>query len=288
MEYMSRFAIITNSIRRSVELVSRSLGESLSQDDATPVIFIDQNVEKLALPPLLAGHNRLSHQQVVAPGVSSARNLACYPADCEWLVFCDDDGYLERDYLSKLQRLIESRPDVDIFAGAIRRTDTGDFYSRRHAIGGDMRKFWNSKLLMGSNFVIRRRVFEELGKFDENLGVGSRFGSSEETDLAWNAYFHGKKMLYAPELVVYHVPPFSGDLDVEKSKAFRYGIGKGALVRKWLGRGHWIVLTEMLEMLVLPVLVSVAFFVLGRWKESLIRTHGLLGRIRGLFGGIVA
>lgn len=285
---MSRLVIITNSFRRPIELVVRSLAESLAQDNSTPVVFVDQNVDKLILPRAIASDRRLVHQHVSAPGVSSARNQAQYPSDAEWLVFCDDDGYLERGYLPKLEKLIETRPEVDIFAGSIRRIDTGDFYSRRHALGGDMRRFWNTKLLMGSNFVIRRRVFEELGKFDESLGVGSRFGSSEETDLAWNAHFHGKKMLYAPELVVFHVPPFAGDIKSERAKAFRYGVGKGAMVRKWLGRGHWIVLIEVVEMLAFPMAAFLVVVVRLRWREAWIRLEGWRGRVKGLLGGVAA
>ncbi|NDG86252.1 MAG: hypothetical protein EBX52_14585, partial [Proteobacteria bacterium] len=163
----------------------------------------------------------------------------------------------------------------------IRRIDTGEFYSKRHALGGDMRFFWNTKLLMGSNFCVNRRVFERLGKFDEEFGAGAPFGSSEETDFAWKAFFGREPMVFAPELVVFHVPPFAGEDRFERAKAYRYGYGKGRLVRKWLRKGHPVVLVEFFEMLVVPLLKMLPAVLRAGTRDLAIQGAALLGRIRG-------
>jgi GT2 family glycosyltransferase len=191
-------------------------------------------------------------------------------------------------YLHSLHSLIHSNPDVDIFAGGIRSIDNGLFYSNRHALGGDMRWFWNTKLLMGSNFTVRRKVFEELAKFDDRFGAGAPFGSSEETDFAWKAFFKGKKMLYVPNLVVFHVPPYAGPLQSEVEKSKRYGIGKGALVRKWLfmrqgASFQWRPLLELMEMTLVPLLRILLAAFRMRWGDCRIQSAALLGRIHGLF-----
>jgi glycosyltransferase involved in cell wall biosynthesis len=195
--------IITNTIRRPIELVTKSVHASLSQNDSVLVILMDQNPKPLVFSESINSNPRFKQIHCQVPAVSMARNRAEYSKNTEWIVFCDDDGYLEDGYIQKLQQAIVENPEIEIFAGSIKRIDNGDFYSRRHALGGNMKWFWNSKLLMGSNFAIKRSVFEELGKFDENLGAGAKYGSSEETDLAWNAFFHHKKMKYFPELVVF-------------------------------------------------------------------------------------
>ncbi len=286
---MGRFSIITNTIRRAEELVFKSLRASLAQGPDVQVVLVDQNARPIRLPSELASDVRLKHQQKVVPGVASARNFASYSEDTEWLIFCDDDGYLATDYLRRLKELIAQSGEVQIFAGVIRRIDTGEFYSRRHAIGGKLNSFWSTKLLMGSNFVIRRTTFERLGKFDEAFGAGAFNGSSEETDLAWSAYFSGVTMRFAPELVVHHIPPFADSAQAEHKKAFRYGVGKGRLVRKWLSPRRPVVLVELLEMFVLPPLLSVASLLVGRGTEASIRLAGWLGRWVGLlFRGVRA
>jgi GT2 family glycosyltransferase len=277
-----KITIITNTIHRPISLVEKSVSFSLAQDLVGNVVLVDQNEKPLLLSESIRTNPKLSHQQVKVPAVSMARNRAIYPLDSDWLIFCDDDGYLDSEYLKKLLHEIQNHPGVEIFAGSIRRIDTGDFYSSRHAIGGDMNHFWNSKLLMGSNFAIKRSVFEKLGKFDEKFGAGALYGSSEETDLAWNAYFHGVQLKYAPDLVVHHVPPFEGELIPEMKKAYRYGVGKSALIRKWLFRGNWIVLMEAAEMFAVPIVRSIQFLVTLKLKELVIQLAAVLGRCVGL------
>jgi GT2 family glycosyltransferase len=279
---MSRITIITNTIRRPIELVEKSIRASLSQDSSIDVVLVDQNQVPLQFSSDIELNPRFKHQHEVVPSVSKARNLARYADDCEWIIFCDDDGYLDQGYLNKFIETISENESLEVIAGSIKRMDNGDYYSKRHALGGDMKWFWNTKLLMGSNFAIRRNVFEKLGKFDEQFGAGAPFGSSEETDLAWNAFFHGCKMLYVPELVVFHVPPFNGKLDVEIAKAYRYGFGKGRMVRKWLNLGHWFVWTELLEMLVLPLLRILILVFQWRVNELKIQFFTFRGRFQGL------
>jgi GT2 family glycosyltransferase len=280
---MIKITIITNTIRRPLDLVSKSVESSLAQDSVIGVVLMDQNQSPLIFPAQIENHSKFKHLTAVVPSVSMARNLAPYPADSEWLIFCDDDGYLETGYVSKLLDLFRQHPQVEIYAGSIKRIDNGEYYSKRHAIGGDMKWFINTKLLMGSNFVIKRSVFEKLGKFDEMFGAGAPYGSSEETDLAWNAFFHGVKMRYSPELVVFHVPPFATDAKNEIKKAYRYGVGKAALVRKWLFLGKISVLLELGEMFVIPLLKSPMFLLMLKGKEALVQVSGLAGRFTGLF-----
>lgn len=279
----TKITIITNTIRRPLELVEKSVRSSLDQNEWVKVLLMDQNQQPLLFSNEVESNPRFKHIYCSVPAVSMARNRAEYAADTDWIIFCDDDGYLENGYVQKLLILMQENPMVEIFAGAIKRIDNGDFYSQRHAIGGNMKWFWNTKLLMGSNFVIKRSVFEQLGKFDERFGAGAKFGSSEETDLAWNAFFHQKIMRYSPELVVFHVPPFAGEFEAEVSKAFRYGVGKGALVRKWLEAGKMWVFFEFFEMWVVPLIKAPFLLLFFRWKLLRIQLSSLQGRIIGIF-----
>ena len=279
---MAKVTIITNTIRRSLELVEKSVRASLTQDSSVDVVLVDQNEVPLKFSSEVETNSRFKHQHEIVPSVSMARNRAIYEADCEWLIFCDDDGYLEQGYVQKLKTLINQNSMTDVFAGSIKRIDNGEFYSKRHALGGNMKWFWNLKLLMGSNFAIKREVFEKLGKFDEQFGAGAPYGSSEETDLAWNAYFNGYQLKYVPELVVFHVPPFSGNPEEEIKKAYRYGYGKGRMVRKWLQKHKTSPMLEMMEMLTLPFLKGVLFLLFFSRTQILIQSSTVKGRLMGL------
>lgn len=248
------YIIVTNTYKRPAELVERSIRASLGQRiPPVKVILIDQNEDPVNLPSEIIQNPIFERQKVEKKSVSAARNLLKIPENTHWIFFCDDDGYPCYDYSEKFFKIIKENPELEIIAGSIVRTDTGKYYSLRHQKGGSLKHFRNTKNLMGSNFIIRTGVFNELGRFDENFGVGSYWGSSEETDFCWKAYFAEKKMEFFPELIVYHIPPFNESIKAGFKKAFRYGVGKGAMVSKWLFKKRKSkVLYELAEMFIVP------------------------------------
>ena len=276
------YIIITNTFERSLELVERSLKSSLNQKiKPQKVILIDQNDQSLKLSRELRENPLLEIQHIKTGSVSIARNSAQKPVS-EWYVFCDDDGYMKIDYSEILDKIISTNNHIGIVAGSIIRDDNYEFYSPRHAIGGDINQFRFTKLLMGSNLVVKEKLFHQLGGFDEMFGAGGKWGSGEETDFAWKAYFNNIPMFYEKELVVYHIKPYAGDLKHSMNKAFKYGVGKGALICKWLKKGKLIVLYEILEMEVIPLWLILKAVITLDYKAILISLASLGGRNLGV------
>jgi len=278
------YIIVTNSIDRSSELVSRSLRASLNQKiPPIKVILIDQREIPLNLPADITEHNLFERQALRKKSVSAARNSLIIPGEADWIFFCDDDGFPCSDYSEKLRRIIQENPQLEIIAGSIVREDNNNFYSLRHKKGGSLKYFRNTKNLMGSNFVVKANAFNELSRFDENFGAGSYWGSSEETDFCWKAYFAGKRMEFFKQLVVYHAPPFNESIKTGFRKAFKYGIGKGALVWKWLIRKRKIkVLYELFEMSTVPFIQMVRGIFTLKFQFVLNNIAIISGRIFGL------
>jgi len=283
-----KYIVVTNTFVRHVYLVERSLRASLNQKiPPLQVILIDQNKFPIELPKDITENSLFQVQKVDYTSVSAARNSLKIPSETDWIFFCDDDGYPCEDYSERLQKIILANESLEILAGSIIRDDNDELYTLRHKKGGSLKHFRNSKNLMGSNFVIKAKVFERLGKFDERFGVGSYWGSSEETDFCWNAYFKNVGMEYFPQLKVYHVPPFNESLKGGFKKAFHYGIGKGALVYKWLVKKRKLkVVFELIEMFFVPVLQSIRAILI--FKPQLIVTNiaAVLGRIYGFIKAI--
>jgi len=246
--------IVTNSINRSLNLVERSLRYSILQNySELKIFFIDQNASSLNLSPEISNFKNFVHHKISAKSVSMARNSFSIPIDTDWIIFCDDDGYMKENYISTFFDIINKNPNLEIIAGSIVRDDNLEFYSPRHKIGGSLKHFKNTKLLMGSNFAVKAQTFKKLSGFDESFGAGAFWGSGEETDFAWKAYFENIPMEFFPELIVYHIKPYAGDFYDSIKKAWRYGRGKGALVSKWLiFNTKLIVLYELFEMLLIP------------------------------------
>lgn len=279
-----KYIIVVNTYNRPTELVTKCLEASINQQYLPQKIFlIDQNTEPIKLPEEISTNSLLVRDKTDLKAVSAARNTVQVPENTDWIFFCDDDGYPCKDYSEKLQKILNENPSLEIIAGSIVREDNNEFYTIRHKKGGSLKKFRNTKNLMGSNFVVKASVFDDLGRFAENFGAGSYWGSSEETDFCWKAYFAGKNMEYFPELIVYHVPPFNESITKGFRKASSYGVGKGALVSKWLFKKKKIKVTfELIEMLTVPFVQS--FRGLITFKFGLITSNfaALTGRIYGM------
>lgn len=276
--------IITNTYKRPLELVTRSVRASLAQEPAADrVILIDQNPEPLLFDETITQHPRFEHWKSTSTCVSEARNALLEHDFTGWLIFCDDDGYLDEGYLKKWRYQRQLHPDKKIFAGAIIRDDNGEFYTPRHRLGGNLERFFSTKLLMGSNFSVEAQTFRALRGFDSRFGAGSYWGSGEETDFAWKAYFKKIPMFYTPELRVLHVRPYATDFQEGVHKAFRYGRGKGALVAKWLMEERRLtVLGELGEMFLLPFYQSLKALLQGSMREVVYPLSALVGRAYGL------
>jgi len=282
------YIAVVNTINRDKVLVEKCLNALLSQKiRPQEILFIDQNKNQLPLSDNIEKDPIFNRIRTSYNSVSSARNSIKIQSTVDWIFFCDDDGYACDNYSAILNDLIIKNPEIEILAGSIIRNDTNEFYTLRHKTGGSLKKFRNTKNLMGSNFVIKVTTFNALGGFDENFGVGSYWGSSEETDFCWKAYFNNVPMEFFPELKVFHVPPFNESIKKGFVKAFKYGLGKGALVNKWLIRKRKIlVIYELVEMLTLPFVISLMGII--KLKPQLaVNNFGIfIGRIYGFIKAI--
>jgi GT2 family glycosyltransferase len=278
-----KYIIVTNTFKRPTHLVERSVRSSLNQKiSPLSVILLDQNIQPLVLSDEIKSNPLLNHTSINTTSVSVARNSLVPPKETEWIIFCDDDGFLKEDYSVILESIINRNETIEILAGSIIRDDNFEFYTLRQKKGGSLKKFFNCKLLMGSNLVVKRSTFEKLGRFDSEFGAGSYWGSSEETDFAWKAYFAKVPMEYFPELIVYHIRPYAENLWPSMKKAFRYGKGKGALVVKWLKKGQFLVLLELGEMFILPWVQFARGILTFQLSLIPINMSSMLGRIWGV------
>ncbi len=283
------FAVVINTYKRDVGLVVKCLRKSLEQKiKPHKVILIDQNKIELKLPEDIKSNPLFERQKTSAKSISAARNQLIIPEGADWIFFCDDDGYPEVNYSEELFKIISQRPEIDMLAGKIVRNDINTSYTIRQKHYGSLKKFRNTKKLMGANIVVRAKIFDELERFDENFGAGAYWGSSEDTDLCWKAYFKKKEIDYFPELIVYHLPPFQESMKVAFKKSFKYGKGKGALVFKWLiKKRKFIVLYEFFEMLIVPVIHIVRGILTLRFTLCISGLGSFWGRVYGLAEAIL-
>lgn len=126
-------------------------------------------------------------------GPGGNRNAGVSRATGEWIVFIDDDCIAQKGYLPAYLNAIEGNPNVDLFEGYIfpdRPKITWAETCPENSSGG---MFWTS------NLCVRKKVFDELGGFDETFEV-----AYEDVDFAYRIKQDGKKTLFVKDAAACH------------------------------------------------------------------------------------
>jgi GT2 family glycosyltransferase len=85
----------------------------------------------------------------------------------------------------------------------------------------------------GTNMAFRRAVLDQIGLFDERLGLqGKKWIGGEDTELVWRVKQAGFKILCNPDVKVFHaIPEKRLELSALLKRAFAGGMSEGHMIR---------------------------------------------------------
>lgn len=139
------------------------------------------------------------------PGPGPARNRGVQLARAPILAFTDADCIVDRGWASAILARFTADPDLEIIGGDVRILIEGskpptvaEAYEMVYAF--PQRRYIEKQNFSGAgNLAVRREVFRKVGPF---AGIEI----SEDTDWGHRATRLGHRIVYAPEMVVYHPP----------------------------------------------------------------------------------
>ncbi len=133
-------------------------------------------------------------------GYAEANNRAAALSQARYLLFLNNDTYVDEQALETLVVAAESRPTIPIWAPQQRTYDGMRVINV--GMGTDILGFpCEGKVFYadGAALFIRRNVFQELGGFDPHY-----FMFFEEADLCWRARLRGYQVGVVPAAIIYH------------------------------------------------------------------------------------
>lgn len=141
------------------------------------------------------------------PGLSNARNSGIQKSNGEWIVFTDDDCYLDKDYFSQFAKEVDVN-EFQFGSGQIKLFDPEDdpriaklTLKRRTLIPAF--QFIQAGVVQGANMFFHRSVFDKTGFFNPLMGAGTPF-ACEDIEMACRASLAGFRGAQIPELIVHH------------------------------------------------------------------------------------
>lgn len=184
-------------------------------------------------------------------GISRARNIAINSSVGDWILLLDDDVYINENILHNLTHELSN--DELFYYGNVLETSTNNHYVPHYIVNKDLGLFSFNRVCSVA-LVINSKVFEMIGLFDENLGSGSEYGSSEESDLILRALLNKINIKYLCNYVVYHSKASHSLGKVEK-----YAMGAGALNRKYFFKFNFILFLKFLIDFIIRILFLCTF-----------------------------
>jgi GT2 family glycosyltransferase len=170
---------------------------------------------------------------------ASARNRGIEQVRTRFVAAIDDDCFAESDWLEKMEIRLRRNPASIITGrlgsagGGIPPTVVTSKYPRLY-IRPSVR--WSSPLA-SANMGFALTTARQIGPFDTDLLA------AEENDWAYRALRAGISILYAPEVVAYHVP-WRDKSQLVATYRF-YAWTQGAFFGKHLRRGDWSMLLRV-------------------------------------------
>lgn len=175
---------------------------NLEYDDYEILIFPDHMSDE-----------EFSHTRIIPSGEvgpADKRDMALQYAKGEIFAFIDDDAYPGKDWLKNAIAYFEdpeigavggpavTAPDDDIWQQA-----SGKIYESFLCSGGYTYRYLPKEErevddLPSVNLIVRRNIFEQIGGYDSNYYPG------EDTKLCLDIVESGKKIIYSPDVLVYH------------------------------------------------------------------------------------
>ena len=236
------------------------------------LLLVDQN-EDDRLDRLLRSHSSLNvHQLQSTRGLSRARNVALSHVGADLVAFPDDDCTYPPDLLERVARRFAEDASLDGLTG--RAVDESGHSSpswERAAARLTRDNLWNRAISF--TIFLRASVLEDVGSFDEQLGLGSDrpWSSGEEIEYLVRAVDHGRRIEYDPELVVFHDEKIS-----PRGVGGRDGASIGYILRK-----HGYPIATVGKMFIRPL--GGAIVALARRDRARAGFHvaTLRGRVRG-------
>jgi GT2 family glycosyltransferase len=175
-------------------------------------------------------------------GKSYALNTGLREAHGEIIAIIDDDIIVRKDWLSSLVNECKSDTKLGVLGGRVELFNNKDkpltIRNSRTKTELIQSKFNPSYIpILGCNMAMKKEVFENVGLFDTQFGPGSKLNAiAEDVDFLYRASVKGYRIIYSPDVVVFHNHGRSTDSDV-KAVTRGYLIGRGAFYRKYISSG---------------------------------------------------
>jgi glycosyltransferase involved in cell wall biosynthesis len=269
-----KFSLVMATLGRSEEIVL-FLDSLLSQTYSNfELIIVDQNNDNRVANIYGKYKNKIAitHIKSKQKGLSLNRNigLSCISGDI--IAFPDDDCIYDSGTLEKVNNFFNENPDYSFYTCNTKDKAFNASILNTAKTDSDISPF--NVMNVGISFTIFAKTTAFCAfRFDQQLGVGTPFGSGEESDLLFFLLKNKNKGRYHAGHFIYH--PAKAET---AEKAFLYGKGFGAVYKKAIFHYHFFSLFFIFALRLCKGIINIIIH-----TDKKMRRASLAGRFSGFF-----
>lgn len=174
------------------------------------------------------------------PGKSRALNAGIREARGEIIAFTDDDCIPSPNWVENILKEFDSDSELSVLGGRVELYDKADapqaiLLSNARTNVTNARQVFETPSIIGANMAFRKTVLQATRGFDPLLGPGAICKAVEDLDLIYRSLKKKFKIVYSPEVMVFHNHGRKTESDENKT-SFAYALGRGAFYVKYILR----------------------------------------------------
>ena len=253
------FSLIIGTLNRSdcIKYCLESLRAQTYKD--FEIIIIDQSEDDLT-EKVLEDFRDLTivYKRVKFKGLSKARNEAIRYAKGDYFCLIDDDAYYFENYLYNIREHMKANNKTIVTGHLWNTTTKNDFVNYKMLTDGKKLSYRQVIRYCPSPAIsFPKEIISDLGEFDEEFGVGAKYGAGEETDLIMRAMHRGYAVRYFSDVKAKHPHEKLAESvpAADNKKKCSYSFGFGAMYEKHfhLGSGSAVFLPFLEKVLKLNI-----------------------------------
>ena len=248
-------SLITTTIDETLTDIRKLLRSLEIQNNRDfEVIFLNQTKNSLNYHECLF---QLHELFIPRTSLSHARNIGLNSAKGSILGFPDDDCYYHVDTLDSVVKVFCNEKFSFLYANQLDPVTTESLQNMQFE-DQEVIDLTNPKCSNSITIFVKRSAIHSF-QFDQQMGVGAKYGSSEESDLLFRMIKSGERGVFASSVKVYH-SFFDQYESTPSHKAFHYSLGLAHLWykhRSFLGyhRLIWVLYFKPIIGLFLAILL---------------------------------
>jgi len=203
------FSIIVPTYNRPAQLglCLTAISRLEYEPDRFEVIVVDDG-SKMPLDAIIARfHGKLDVTLLTQQnsGPARARNTGAARAKGQFLAFTDDDCAPASSWLRKLAARFVQESEQIIAGRALNALPDNPYSTVSQTVSDYLMDYYNSqpdqaRFCSGNNLAMPYSTFNAVGGYDTNFPLGA----GEDREFSDRLLYHNYRLVYAPEIVVYH------------------------------------------------------------------------------------